>query len=91
MYFSAHFRSVGSYLGKAFSDSGQPSSSRLLGAASMMTVLIGWLHVTFHTHTLPEATATAAAAALGTAPYAVNRVTKAWGKEEKSEGDNNGT
>lgn len=70
------------FMEKAFSDNGSPSSSRILGALSVITVLIGWLYVCIHSAVVPDATASAGAAALGTAPYAVNRATTAWGKDK---------
>ncbi len=76
-----------SWVAKAFSDNGTPSSSRLLTAISMIVVLAGWLFVAVHNHQLPDGAATAGAAALGTAPYALNRATTAWGKDKDERKD----
>jgi len=62
----------------AFCDNGTPSSSRILTAVSTITVLVGFIHVCFHNHQLPDGGASAGAATLATAAYAANRATTAW-------------
>lgn len=75
------------YAKQAFSDNGQPSSSRLLAGVSVLSVLVGFLYVCFHTGHLPDGAASTGAAALATAPYAVNRASKMFGKDKDSELD----
>lgn len=67
----------------AFSDNGQPSSSRLMMALSTMCVLFGWLYVAISTHRVPDGAASSGAAALAVAPYAMNRASNmTWGKKQ---------
>lgn len=75
------------FIKKALSDNGQPSSARLYTGVSLLAVLVGWLHVCFHTHALPDGAASAGAATLATAPYALNSAANAvsnW-KKKKNE------
>jgi hypothetical protein len=69
----------------AFSENGTPSSSRILTAISMLCVLISYVYVSFHAGHLPDATSATGAAALGTAPYALNRATAAWATNKSIE------
>jgi len=73
------------YLKLAFSDNGQPSSSRLLAGLAMLSVLIGFLYVCFHSGQLPDGAASAGAGTLAIAPYGVNRLSKMFGKDKDSE------
>lgn len=78
---------LSNWISKAFSDDGVPSSSRLMTAVSMLIVLIGWLHVAIHTHAMPDAMGTGAAAALGTAPLTLHSVVNGWGKDHGGDKD----
>lgn len=73
------------YLKLAFSDNGQPSSSRLLAGLSVLSVLVGFLYVCLHSGQLPDGAASTGAGALAIAPYAVNRASKVFGKDKDSE------
>ena len=81
------FSDFTSWISRAFSDAGTPSSSRLMTAVSMLVVLIGWLHVAIHTHTMPDPLGTGAAAALGTAPLTLHSVVNGWGKDRSGDKD----
>lgn len=78
------------FLKKAFSDNGNPSSSRLLGAFSTIAAVFCLLFVTIKNHVVPGADVTGGLAAFGTAHYAVNRATSAWGKNPQMPKDGNG-
>lgn len=58
-------------------------------AVSMFVVLAGWLHVAIHTHVMPDAIGTGAAAALGTAPLALHSAVNGWGKNRPDDKDKN--
>lgn len=73
------------FLGRAFSENGEPSSSRLVGAVAMLVVLTGWLCVAIHNWALPDGAVSAGAAGLGTAPYTVSQVTGIWKKKDSAD------
>jgi hypothetical protein len=79
-------RSFIDFCKRAFSENdGTPSSSRILTAISMLGVLISYLYVSFHTGHLPDAGSATGAAAVGTAPYALNRAADAWKTNKSTE------
>jgi hypothetical protein len=69
----------------AFSDSGQPSSSRLLTAVTVLSSAIGFLAVIFKTWHMPDGTALAGLGAFAASPYAVNRASKMFGKDKDTD------
>ena len=81
--FLAHaFEKVSPWLGKAFSDNGQPSSSRLLTLVHSIVGCGTLIYVVAKTHLMPDGTTLAGLGAFTTAHYAVNRATNAWGKDK---------
>lgn len=75
------------FVKKAFSDNGQPSSSRLLSIPHSAAAIFALLYVVIHTHQLPDGTATAGLGAFATAPYAVNRVSNMFQKKDDQKED----
>lgn len=71
---------VSPYLGKAFSDNGSPSSSRLLALLHSFVSCAVLVYVAMKNHSLPDGTVLAGLGAFATAPYAVNRASCAWGR-----------
>lgn len=69
-----------SWLGKAFSDGGSPSSSRLLALLHSLVACGTLIYVVVKTHTMPDGTVLAGLGTFSVAPYAINRATTAWGK-----------
>lgn len=81
--FLAHgFEKVSPWLGKAFSDNGTPSSSRLLTLLHSLVGCSALIYVLAKTHMMPDGTTLAGLGAFTTAHYAVNRATNAWGKDK---------
>ena len=64
---------VKEFIKLAFSDNGNPSSSRILGAISALVSCASLLYLVIHTGKAPEATATLALSGFGTAHYIANR------------------
>jgi hypothetical protein len=64
----------------AFSDGGDPSSSRIISAVCALAVIAWGTHVVVHTHALPDPVALTAATAFSTSHYVANRITTAFGK-----------
>ena len=81
------FERVSPYLGKAFSDNGSPSSSRLLTLLHSLVACGSLIYVLVKTHLLPDGTTLAGLGAFSTAHYAVNRATNAWGKSNAPKPD----
>lgn len=69
------------FIKSAFSDKGQPSSSRLLTAVTTLSSAVGFLFVVFKTHALPDGTALTGLGAYAASPYAVHRASKMFGKD----------
>lgn len=70
------------FIKQAFCDNGQPSSSRLLTAATTLSSIVALLTVVFKTHVLPDGTALGGLGAFAASPYAVNRASKMFGKDK---------
>ncbi len=77
------------WIKKAFSDNGQPSSSRVLTAAHSVAAMFVLVFVAVKTHAYPDSVQGAALGGFATVHYAVNRITTAWGKDKK-DGDLDG-
>lgn len=63
------------FLRSAFSDAGQPSSSRIMSAICSLAVIAWGTHVVIHTHTMPDAIPMGAATAFAVSHYTANKVT----------------
>lgn len=63
------------FLAAAFSDNGNPSSSRLLGGLSGLSAIACLIYVVLKTQHLPEMTALTGLSGFATAHYLINRVT----------------
>ena len=70
------------YVKLAFSDGGSPSSSRILSLLHSLVACGTLIYVSIHNHALPDGTTLTGLGAFVTAPYAINRVTNAWGKDQ---------
>ncbi|VVB52061.1 Uncharacterised protein [uncultured archaeon] len=71
----------------AFSDNGQPSSSRVLTAASTLASIASLLFVVWKTHAMPDGMALTGLGAFASSPYAVNRASKMFGKDKDKDAD----
>lgn len=69
------------FVRKAFSDNGTPSSSRLMTIPHTITACVAILYIVYKTHTIDGMTATGLGG-FAQAPYAVNRITTAFGKDK---------
>jgi len=81
-----NFGPLSSWLKLAFSDQGNPSSSRLLTLLHSLVACATLLFVVIknHPHSMPDGATLTGLGAFSTAHYAVNRVTTAFGtKDEK--------
>lgn len=74
------------FVKKAFSDGGEPSSSRLLTIPHTVTACVALLYIVYKTHTIDGMTASGLGAFAG-AHYAINRVTTAFGKQPAPKAD----
>lgn len=82
--------SVKDFLYKAFCDNGTPSSSRLLTAATFLSTIVYLGYVVFKTHAFPDGMTLTGLGAYASSPYAVNRVSKMFGKDrdrDSNDGD----
>lgn len=79
------------WISKAFSDNGQPSSSRLLTLLHSLAVIFVLIFVAVTTHHYPGTAEGGALGGFATVHYAVNRITTAWGKDRNQDGDHNGS
>jgi len=70
------------YCKLAFSDSGSPSSSRMLSLFHSLVACGTLIYVSVHNHALPDGATLTGLGAFVTAPYAINRATNAWGKDQ---------
>ncbi len=70
------------FIKQAFSDDGQPSSSRLLTAATTASSIVALLSVVFKSGHLPDGMALTGLGAFASSPYAVNRASKMFGKDK---------
>ena len=70
------------FIKQAFSDNGQPSSSRLLTAATTLSSVVALLSVIFKTWHMPDGMALTGLGAFASSPYAVNRASKMFGKDK---------
>ncbi len=75
------------YAKLAFSDGGSPSSSRVLALMHSMVTCGVLIYVSIHNHAIPDGTVLTGLGAFATAPYAINRATNAWGKEQAPKTD----
>jgi hypothetical protein len=82
-----NFSLVASYLKQAFSDGGNPSSSRLLTAVHSLVACGTLIFVAAKTHALPDGMTLTGLGAFSTAHYAINRATTAFGKDKTSKSD----
>jgi hypothetical protein len=71
------------WVGKAFSDNGQPSSSRLLTLFHSLAAIFVLVFVAVKTHVYPDSVQGAALGGFATVHYAVNRITTAWGRDKQ--------
>jgi hypothetical protein len=78
-----NFGAIGQYLKSAFSDNGNPSSSRLLTVPHSLVACGCLIYVVIKTHGFPDGTVLAGLGAFATAHYAINRATTAFGKDKK--------
>lgn len=79
-----------SFIKKAFSDNGQPSSSRLLAVLHSVASIFVLVFVAVKTHTYPGAAEGSALGGFSVAPYMVNRITTAWGKDKDKDKEQDG-
>lgn len=79
-----NFAILSPYLKQAFSDSGSPSSSRLLTAVHSLVSCVALVWVVVKTHALPDGMTLTGLGAFSTAHYAVNRATTAFGKNSNT-------
>jgi hypothetical protein len=75
------FEKVSPWLGKAFSDSGTPSSSRLMTIPHSLTAIFCAVYMTVKTGGHPDGMALTALGGFATVHYAINRATTAWSKD----------
>jgi hypothetical protein len=75
------------WLKKAFSDNGQPSSSRLLTALHSLAATFVLVYIAVKTRIYPDSAQGAALGGFATVHYMVNRITTAWGKSDKGDQD----
>jgi hypothetical protein len=68
------------WVGKALSDGGSPSASRMLTAVHSLVACGVLIYVALKTHAIPDGMTLTGLGAFSTAHYAVNRATTAWGK-----------
>lgn len=73
---------VREFLKGAFSDNGTPSSSRLLTAMTTLSAIVALLAVVFKTWHLPDGMALTGLGGFAASPYAVNRASKMFGKDQ---------
>ena len=78
------------FLKKAFSDSDQPSSSRLLTVPHSIAAIFVLVFVAMKTHSYPNAAEGSALGGFATVHYLVNRATVAWGKDKSDRGGEDG-
>ena len=76
-----------SFLRECFSEDGQGSASRLMMGFHALIGSIGFLHVVFHNHALPDAVTLAGLTAFVTAPYAVNALHLAVNSVSRAKGE----
>lgn len=60
-----------------FSDGGQGSASRVILALHSVVACVCLLHVSFHSHTVPDAVTLTGLGAFATVPYAINQIKNA--------------
>lgn len=70
------------YLKQVFSDNGSPSASRLLTLLHSLVSCACLVFVTAKTRALPDGMTLTGLGAFVTAPYAINRATVAFGKDQ---------
>jgi hypothetical protein len=71
----------------AFSDNGNPSSSRLLTVPHSLAAIFVLIYVAIKTHSFPSAAEGSALGGFATVHYLVNRATTAWGKDRSGGSD----
>ncbi len=67
------FKIIGGWLGRAFCDGGNPSSSRLLAAGHSLATMFVLIFVAVKNHAIPDGTTCAGLGAFATAPYFINK------------------
>ncbi|VVB52839.1 Uncharacterised protein [uncultured archaeon] len=75
---------IAEHLRKAFSDNGEPSSSRLLALVHSVVASFVLVYIAIKTHGWPDGGTSAGLGAFATAPYAVNRASKMFDKKDDS-------
>jgi len=83
----AGLKPVVDYCKLAFSDNGSPSSSRVLSLLHSLTACGCLIYLVIKTHTSPDGTMLAGWGTFAAAPYAINRVTNAWGNSNAPKPD----
>src|SRR5882724_8246634 len=71
------------FIKQAFSDTGQPSSSRLLTAATTLSSIVALLVVVFKTGHMPDGMSLTGLGAFGSSPYPVNRASAMFSYQKK--------
>jgi len=88
-FISNGLKKISPFLGKAFSDNGSPSSSRVLTLLHSLVACGVLAFVAVKTRTIPDGMTLTGLGAFSTAHYAVNRATNAWGKSNVPKSDVN--
>ena len=76
------FGPIFQYLLKALSDNGSPSASRLLTVLHSLVVCGCLIYLVAKNHVFPDGMTLTGLGAFVTAPYAINRATNAFGKDQ---------
>lgn len=77
------------YLKQVFSDNGSPSASRLLTLLHSLVCCGCLIFIVAKNHALPDGMTLTGLGAFATAPYAINRATTAFGKDQGPKPDVN--
>ena len=70
------------YIKLAFCDNGEPSSSRLMFAATTLTSMVALLAIVFKTWHMPDGTTLGGLSVYAASPYAINRASKMIGRDK---------
>ncbi len=70
------------FIKQAFCDNGQPSSSRLLTAITVLCSSFALVFVAVKTKGIPDGTALTGLGAFAGSPYGINRLSKMFGKDK---------
>lgn len=77
--------SVKEFLKQAFCDNGTPSSSRLLTGITFLSSVLYLGYVVVKTHAFPDGMTLTGLGAYASAPYAVNRASKMFGRDKDAD------